>query len=56
MTCGDVKKNQFVCTLGLITRRELDRVSRITKIKEVDPLDNTTLIHIQARDDAFGQQ
>ena len=52
---GDVQKGQFIGTLGVVTRRNLDGVTGIAQTDKVHALDHAATGHVQAGDDAFGQ-
>ena len=51
MRCSDIKKTQFVGTLLVVDPGLFDRVSGINQIDEVDSLDGTPVLHVEARDD-----
>ena len=49
--CGDVEEHQLVGTLGVIDPRHLDGVPGVAQVDEVDALDDTPRIDVEARDD-----
>ncbi|GAO93843.1 hypothetical protein PSA5_14020 [Pseudomonas syringae pv. actinidiae] len=51
---GDVEKGDFVGTLLIVTTRDFHRVASITDVLELDALDHSTVVDVQARNDAFG--
>ena len=51
---GNVQKGQFVGALFVVTRGNFHRVAGVTQRHEVDPFDDASARHVQARDDAFG--
>ena len=51
MRCSDIKKTQLVGTLLVVDPGLFDRVSGINQIDEVDSLDGTPVLHVEARDD-----
>ena len=52
---GDVEERQLVSTLGVVGARQLDRVTGVAEVLEVDPLDHPAAVDVEARDDADGQ-
>src|SRR5690606_2432862 len=53
---GDVEEGQFVGALFVVEGGELDRITRIAQVLEVDTLDHPPRIHVEARDDPHGQR
>src|SRR5664280_2719390 len=47
---SDVEEDQFIGTLGVIARRQLDRVAGVEQVDEPDALDHPTCVHVQAGD------
>ena len=52
---GDVEERQLVGALLVIALRELHRVADVAKVLEVDPLDDPTVVDVEARDHPHGQ-
>ena len=52
---GDVEEDQLVGPLGVIPRRDLDRIARVAEVEEVRPLDHPAMVDVEARDDPLGQ-
>ncbi len=52
---GDVEEHQLVGTLGVVADRELDGITRVADTDEVDTLDDTTGVDVEARDHADGE-
>jgi hypothetical protein len=50
---GDVEEGQFVGALLVVAAGDFNRVAGIAQLGEVDALDDATVGHIQAGDDAF---
>jgi len=50
---GDVEEGQLVSTLLVVPFGELDRITSITQVLEVDPLDHSAGVHIKAGDDPY---
>jgi hypothetical protein len=50
----DVEKYQFVSSLAFIASRHLNRISRISQIDEICPLNNSASIHVQAGNHSLG--
>ena len=53
MCSGNIKESNFIGTLFIIATRHFDRVARITNIKELNTLDHTTIINVEARNNTF---
>ena len=51
---GDVEESQLVSTLSVVSSSKLDRVTSVAQADEVDPLDYSPVMDIQARDDPDG--
>jgi hypothetical protein len=49
----DVEEDELVGPLGVVARRELDRIAGVAELDEVHPLDHAPVAHVEARDDAF---
>jgi hypothetical protein len=49
---GDVEKGQFVGTGGVIGDGRRDRIAGVAQIDEVDPLDHTAVLDVEAGDDS----
>jgi hypothetical protein len=47
----DIQEGDFVRALLVVLASEFDGVARITKVKEVDPLDDAAVCDVEARDD-----
>ena len=52
---GDVEEGEFVGALLVVARSDLDRVTGIAQLHEVDAFDDPPARDVQAGDDAFGQ-
>ncbi len=47
---GDIEEDELVCALGVVARRELDRITRVADADEVDALDHAAGVDVEARD------
>ena len=47
---GDVEEHELVGALRVVTRRELDGISRVTNADEADAFDDATGVDVEARD------
>src|SRR5699024_10138879 len=52
---GDVQERELVRALGVIDSRHLDRVPRVGKVDEVDPLDHPAGVHVETRNHPDGE-
>ena len=52
---GDVQKDQLVGLLGVVDGRLLDRIAGVAQVDEVDALDDTPVLDVEAGDDSFGE-
>ena len=50
----DVEEHQFVGSLPVVAGRQLDRIAGVPESDEVDPLDDTAIVYVEARDDSHG--
>ncbi len=50
----NVEKDELVSALLVVTLSEFDRVSGVAQIDKIDSLHDTTVCHVEARNDAFG--
>src|SRR5690606_28739377 len=56
ITAGcDIQKGELVCALIVVLARDLDRVTCVDQINEVDAFDNASSRDIKARNDAASQ-
>jgi hypothetical protein len=53
MRCGDVQEDELVGALGVVARRELDRVAGIADVDEVGSLDDPPIGDVEAGDQAL---
>ena len=51
----DVQERDLVGTLVVVARSDLDRITRVAQLDELDALDDAPAGDVQARDDAFGE-
>src|SRR5206468_4301443 len=52
---ADVEEDQLVGAVGLVAARHLDGVAGVAQLEEIDTLDHTAAVHVQAGDDALGE-
>ena len=52
---GDVEEHELVGALGVVARRELDRITGVADADEVDALHDAPGVDIEARDHADGE-
>jgi hypothetical protein len=50
---SDVEEGQLVGTLLVVALGQLDRITRVTQVLEVDPFDDTAGVHVKAGDDPY---
>ena len=55
MAGGDVQEHQLVRARFVVLPRDLYRIARVAEVNKVDALDDSALVHIQARDNAVGE-
>src|SRR5262249_6876900 len=47
----DVEEAELVSALGVVARRDLDRVAGVDQLDEADALHDASVLHVEARDD-----
>jgi hypothetical protein len=50
-----VEKAKFICSFFVVLAGNLNRIAGVAKVQKINAFDNSSLIHIQTRDDSFGQ-
>src|SRR5690606_8958863 len=53
---GDVEEGQLIGALGVVPPGELHRVTGVPEVLEVDALDHPPGVHVEARDDPYGDR
>jgi hypothetical protein len=48
-----IQKNQFICSGVIVGLPDLDRVSGILQVHEINALDDPAVLHVQTGDDSF---
>ena len=51
--CCNIQKNQFVCSLPGIGRRQFHRVARVAELLKPNTLDRLSILDVQTGNDAF---
>ncbi|EAZ61422.1 conserved hypothetical protein [Pseudomonas aeruginosa 2192] len=52
---GDIEEGDLVGTLLVVAASDLDRVAGVADVLELDALDHSAVVHVEAGDDAFCQ-
>ena len=52
---GYVEKDELVGALGVVERRQLDRVAGVAQLDEGDAFDDAAVVDVEAGDDALGE-
>ena len=52
---GDVEESDFVGALLVVAARDLDWIAGVADLDELDALDHTAVVHVEAGNDAFGK-
>ena len=55
MAGRDIEKGNFVGALFVVADGDLDRISRVANINEIDTLHHPAVFHVQAGNNAFRQ-
>ncbi len=53
---GDVEEGDLVGALLVVAAGDLHRVTGVADVLELDALDHAAVVHVQTRNDAFGQR